>query len=119
VADQSLGRTGNPIYPDEGGYRNSPMPIGYEPAAVPCRYHGSRPSFVGQRLPAAAPVLPQAVGPRVPGPDLSENTQLTPMITPALVEPPFQQQQAMSGKRRNRAIARLHRHAAMTAACQR
>ncbi|WP_246697243.1 cellulose biosynthesis protein BcsN, partial [Rhizobium sp. WYCCWR 11146] len=31
-ADAALGRTGVPIYPDEGGYRASPMPIGYEPA---------------------------------------------------------------------------------------
>ncbi|MGO7508227.1 cellulose biosynthesis protein BcsN, partial [Rhizobium johnstonii] len=33
-ADAALGRTGVPIYPDEGGYRASPMPIGYEPASA-------------------------------------------------------------------------------------
>jgi hypothetical protein len=122
-ADQSLGRTGNPIYPDEGGYRNSPMPIGYEPAEEPVT---RRPAVARQTVarPAAAeaPVLPQAVGPRVPGPDLSENTQQTPMIAPALSNPPAQQQarqQAMTASGVTVPSPDCIGTAAMTAACQR
>jgi hypothetical protein len=115
--DPTLGRTGNPIYPDEGGYRNSPMPIGYEPAAVPAATT-RRPVIRRAAAPAAAPVLPQAVDPRVPGPDLSENTRLTPMITPAVVNAP-PQQQAMSGGGVTVPSPDCIGDAAMTAACQR
>ncbi len=82
-ADPTLGRPGSPIYPDEGGYRATSMPIGYEPA--PTQTY-SRPATVRRaaaRPAAAAPILPQAIGPRVPGPDLSENVPQAPMEAPA------------------------------------
>ena len=67
-ADALLGRPGDPIYPDVGGYRNGAMAVGYEsrPAAA-------RPAIVSRRVvvqPKAVTVAaPQAVGPRVPLPD--------------------------------------------------
>lgn len=126
-ADQALGRTGNPIYPDEGGYRNSPMPIGYEPAQAPV----SRPAVVRQAATrtesrAAAPALPQAVGPRVPGPDLSENMQQAPLTATAhapatqAIQPPVPgQQQTMTASGVTVPSPDCIGNAAMATACQR
>jgi hypothetical protein len=112
--DPTLGRPGNPIYPDEGGYRNSPMSIGYEPAPAA---DVVRPTAV--RRPAtraAAPAaLPAAVGPRVPGPDLSENTPLAPTTTVNTVT----QQQAMTASGVTVPSPDCIGNAAIAAACQR
>lgn len=87
-ADTALGRTGEPIYPDEGGYRASPMPIGYDPA----------PSVVGRpraapvrRISAAQPApsvvsMPAPVGPRVPLPGEGPQVSAAPDAAPAPAE---------------------------------
>ncbi|WFU08179.1 cellulose biosynthesis protein BcsN [Rhizobium sp. CB3090] len=66
-ADALLGRPGDPIYPDAGGYRNGATPIGYEARPV------IRPAIVTRQTtvqPQAVTVAaPQAIGPRVPLPD--------------------------------------------------
>ncbi|EJZ23147.1 cellulose biosynthesis protein BcsN [Rhizobium sp. Pop5] len=78
-ADAALGGSGQPIYPDEGGYRASPMPIGYEPAPAVV----SRPRAALVRSASAAPVqgvapLPAPVGPRVPLPGETPQTNAKP-----------------------------------------
>ena len=71
--DATLGVPGNPIYPDESGYRSMPVAFGYEPARPEIQ---SRPARVRSVQPKAeeAPVeLPPPTGPRVPLPDGSND----------------------------------------------
>ncbi|WP_411197089.1 cellulose biosynthesis protein BcsN [Rhizobium sp.] len=87
-ADAALGRTGAPVYPDEGGYRASAMPIGYEPAPAIV----SRPRAVAVRnapvpQPAAgAASLPAPIGPRVPLPGEAPQTSVKPAAAAERVE---------------------------------
>jgi hypothetical protein len=79
-ADAALGRPGQPIYPDEDGYRASPMPIGYEPApALVSRPRAApvRSSSAAQPAQGVAP-LPAPVGPRVPLPGETPQTNAKP-----------------------------------------
>ncbi|WP_431324561.1 cellulose biosynthesis protein BcsN [Rhizobium sp. YTU87027] len=67
--DPTLGRPGNPIYPDENGYRSMPMAFGYEPARPEIQ---SRVVVVRSLQPKAEETpaqLPPPTGPRVPLPD--------------------------------------------------
>jgi len=123
--DPTIGRPGNPIYPDEGGYRSTPMPIGYEPA--PTQTY-SRPAPVRRAAvrPAAtapvAPTLPPAIGPRVPGPDLSENAPQAPLEAPALANASVRQpasQQTMTASGVNVPSPECIGNTAANAACQR
>ncbi|OWV75957.1 hypothetical protein ATY77_05130 [Rhizobium sp. R634] len=87
-ADAALGRTGQPIYPDEGGYRASPMSIGYEPAPAVV----SRPRTAPVRsAPASQPArniapLPAPIGPRVPLPGEAPQASAKPAPAAAPVE---------------------------------
>ncbi|MFS8144630.1 cellulose biosynthesis protein BcsN [Rhizobium sp. BR 249] len=87
-ADAALGSTGQPIYPDEGGYRASPMPIGYEPAPA----IASRPRTAPVRsAPASQPSqniapLPAPIGPRVPLPGEAPQTSAKPIPAEAPVQ---------------------------------
>ena len=88
-ADPALGQTGAPIYPDEGGYRATTMPIGYEPAPAAVRQTRAVAVRRVQAQPApAAPVLQPPVGPRVPLPndDTQTNAIEPPAEAPAAVE---------------------------------
>ncbi|WP_113014000.1 cellulose biosynthesis protein BcsN [Rhizobium sp. BK379] len=88
-ADPALGQTGAPIYPDEGGYRPTTMPIGYEPAPAAVRQTRAVAVRRVQAQPApAAPVLQPPVGPRVPLPndDTQTNAIEPPAEAPAAVE---------------------------------
>ncbi|WP_112968036.1 cellulose biosynthesis protein BcsN [Rhizobium sp. BK512] len=88
-ADPALGQTGAPIYPDEGGYRATTMPIGYEPAPAAVRQTRAVAVRRVQPQPApAAPVLQPPVGPRVPLPndDTQTNAIEPPAEAPAAVE---------------------------------
>ncbi len=67
-ADPTLGRPSNPIYPDEGGYRNTPMAFGYEPAPAEIQSRVVRVRSVQPKA-EEVPVLPPPTGPRVPLPD--------------------------------------------------
>ena len=88
-ANPALGQTGAPIYPDEGGYRPSTMPIGYEPARAAVRQpRAVTVRRVQPQLAPAAPVLQPPVGPRVPLPN--DDTQ-TNAIVPAEVPAPIEQ----------------------------
>jgi hypothetical protein len=119
--DPTLGQTGSPIYPDEGGYRSSPMPMGYEPAQAPAAVRPAVMRRATAPTSAAPPALPQAIGPRVPAPDMSENTQLTPVIAPVSANAPQEQaqQQAMSSGGVTVPSPDCIGNATMTAACQR
>ncbi|MBY3591577.1 cellulose biosynthesis protein BcsN [Rhizobium bangladeshense] len=79
-ASASLGRTGEPIYPDEGGYRPSPMPIGYEPAPLVIRSRGTAPvrSDPGPKPAQGTAPLPAPIGPRVPLPSEVPQTSAAP-----------------------------------------
>ncbi|MBB3657496.1 hypothetical protein FHX15_002728 [Rhizobium sp. BK650] len=91
-ANPTLGQTGAPIYPDEGGYRPNTMPIGYEPA--PAMVGQSRPAAARRAQPQAATVAPVSqspVGPRVPLPN--DDTQ-TNAIEPSEEAPAMIQQTA-------------------------
>jgi hypothetical protein len=84
-ADGALGRSGAPIYPDEGGYRASPMPIGYEPApAIVSRPRATplRKTPTSQPAQGAAP-MPAPIGPRVPLPGEAPQTSAKPDAAPA------------------------------------
>ncbi len=88
-ADPALGQTGAPIYPDEGGYRATTMPIGYEPAPAAVRQTRAVAVRRVQPQPApVAPVLQPPVGPRVPLPndDTQTNAIEPPAEAPAAVE---------------------------------
>ncbi|MBB4573732.1 cellulose biosynthesis protein BcsN [Rhizobium lentis] len=79
-ADAALGRTGDPIYPDVGGYRASPMPIGYEPAPAVVRLPRTAPlrsAPSGQPAQGAAS-LPAPIGPRVPLPGEAPQSSAAP-----------------------------------------
>lgn len=80
-ADAVLGRTGVPIYPDEGGYSISQMPIGYDPAPAVA----SRPQVAPvRRVSAAQPApMPPPIGPRVPLPGEAPQASATPVAAPA------------------------------------
>jgi hypothetical protein len=69
--DPTLGRTGAPIYPDDGGYRAAAMPIGYDPAPVAVRRTVVRRAAVAQpaQVRQQTAVQPPPLGPRVPLPD--------------------------------------------------
>lgn len=71
--DPTLGRPGNPIYPDEGGYRNTPMAFGYEPARPEIQSRVVRVRSVQPRVEEAPVQLPPPTGPRVPLPDGSSS----------------------------------------------
>jgi hypothetical protein len=115
-ADPTLGRPGNPIYPDEGQYRNSPMAIGYEPS--PVALGPARARQADARAPAPA-ALPQAVGPRVPGPDMTEGQQPADAgTTPVAMAAPAQLQ-AMTASGVTVPSPDCIGDAAMTAACRR
>jgi hypothetical protein len=119
--DPTLGRPGNPIYPDEGGYRNSPMAVGYEPAPAVARPAAVRRPAVRA---AAPPALPPAVGPRVPDPDLSENTPRTPSIALPIADATQQGQQQAQQQTMNASGVTVPSPdcvggAAFSAACQR
>ncbi|MDH6204263.1 MULTISPECIES: cellulose biosynthesis protein BcsN [Rhizobium] len=86
-ADAALGRTGAPIYPDEGGYRASPMPIGYEPAPAIV----TRPRAAVRGASAAQPAqgvaaVPAPIGPRVPLPGEAPQTSARPAAATAPIE---------------------------------
>ncbi|MEF0940664.1 cellulose biosynthesis protein BcsN [Rhizobium sp. BR 362] len=85
-ADALLGRLGDPIYPDAGGYRSGATPIGYEPRPAVV----VRPAIISRQTtvqPQAVTVAaPQPVGPRVPLPDpqggvLQTNVPQTGVVT--------------------------------------
>ncbi|MBY5552848.1 cellulose biosynthesis protein BcsN [Rhizobium leguminosarum] len=86
-ADVALGRTGAPIYPDEGGYRASPMPIGYEPApAIVTRPRAAvRSASTAQPAQGVAPA-PAPIGPRVPLPGEAPQTSARPAAAVAPIE---------------------------------
>ncbi|NKK81017.1 cellulose biosynthesis protein BcsN [Rhizobium leguminosarum] len=86
-ADVALGRTGAPIYPDEGGYRASPMPIGYEPApAIVTQPRAAvRSASTAQPAQSVAP-LPAPIGPRVPLPGEAPQTSARPAAAVAPIE---------------------------------
>ncbi|MBY3220896.1 MULTISPECIES: cellulose biosynthesis protein BcsN [Rhizobium] len=86
-ADVALGRTGAPIYPDEAGYRASPMPIGYEPApAIVTRPRAVvRSASTAQPAQGVAPV-PAPIGPRVPLPGEAPQTSARPAAAVAPIE---------------------------------
>ncbi|MBX5022983.1 cellulose biosynthesis protein BcsN [Rhizobium lentis] len=87
-ADAAIGRTGEPIYPDAGGYRAIPMPIGYEPAPAAVRLPPAAPvRSTPSREPAqgAAP-LPAPIGPRVPLPSEPPQTGAAPGAAAAPLE---------------------------------
>ena len=116
-ADQTLGQPGNPIYPDEGGYRSLPMAIGYEPAPVAVR---QAPRQAAARAPAPAPAaLPPAIGPRVPGPDMSEAEPPADARSAAVVMASPSQLQAMTTSGVTVPSPDCIGDAAMTAACRR
>ncbi|MBY3203274.1 cellulose biosynthesis protein BcsN [Rhizobium laguerreae] len=86
-ADVALGRTGAPIYPDEGGFRASPMPIGYEPAPASV----TRPRAVVRSASTAQPAqgvapVPAPIGPRVPLPGEAPQTSARPAAAVAPIE---------------------------------
>jgi hypothetical protein len=117
-ADALLGHPGDPIYPDEGGYRNGAMAIGYEarPAAV-------RPAIVSRRAvvqpQAVTATAPQAVGPRVPLPDQQGGTPQTGVITAPAQIPGQGQPRPMGTNGTIVPSPDCIGDAAMTAACQR
>ncbi|WP_184804546.1 cellulose biosynthesis protein BcsN [Rhizobium leucaenae] len=80
-ADASLGRPGDPIYPDAGGYRSRGTPIGYEPRPVVVRPAIVRRQTTVQPPAAATVAAPQAVGPRVPLPDPQGSVPQTGVTT--------------------------------------
>jgi hypothetical protein len=89
-ANPTLGQTGAPIYPDEGGYRPSTMPIGYEPAPAAVRQpRAVTVRRVQPQLAPAAPVLQPPVGPRVPLPN--DDTQTNAIMPPAEAPAPIEQ----------------------------
>ncbi|WP_436282775.1 cellulose biosynthesis protein BcsN [Rhizobium sp. LjRoot258] len=71
--DPTLGRPGNPIYPDQGGYRNMPMAFGYEPARPEIQSRVVRVRSVQPEAEEAPAQLPLPTGPRVPLPDASSD----------------------------------------------
>jgi len=88
-ADPTLGRTGSPIYPDDGGYRQMSMPIGYEPAPAAAQVSRVtvRRAVAAQPVAAPQPVAQQApVGPRVPLPD-DPGTQNSQVMVPGAPAP--------------------------------
>ncbi len=107
-SDPTIGRSGSPIYPDDGGYRNMPMSIGYEPA--PATISRGPVRRAAANTPNTAPVLPQAVGPLVPGPDMPQ----AGAIAPAPV-----QQQALTASGVTVPSPDCVGDAAMSAACRR
>jgi hypothetical protein len=114
--DPTLGRPGNPIYPDDGGYRNSPMAIGYEPAPLALRPAPVRQAAARVRAPAA---LPPALGPRVPGPDISEGEPPADAASTSVVMAAPAPLQAMTASGVAVPSPDCIGDAAMTAACQR
>ncbi|TAU88256.1 cellulose biosynthesis protein BcsN [Rhizobium leguminosarum] len=87
-ADGALGRTGAPIYPDEGGYRASPMPIGYEPApAIVSRPRAAAVRSASTAQPAQdVASVPAPIGPRVPLPGEAPQTSARPAAAAAPLE---------------------------------
>lgn len=71
--DPTLGRPGNAIYPDEGGYRSMPMAFGYEPARPEIQSRVVRVRSVQPKAEEAPTQLPQPTGPRVPLPDTTSD----------------------------------------------
>lgn len=125
-ADPTIGRTGNPIYPDAGGYRDMPMGIGYEPQpAVVSRAPTVRRAAAPVRAAPvqAAPVLPQPIGPRVPLPDATSDAQQSGTVTPpsptAATVQQQTQQKTMSASGVSVPSPDCIGDAAMTAACRR
>lgn len=86
-ANPALGRTGAPIYPDEGDYRPNTMPIGYEP--IPAVIRRPRDATVQPQIAPTAPTLQPPVGPRVPLPN--DDTQTNAIEPPADAPAPIQQ----------------------------
>ncbi len=120
-ADPTLGRTGSPIYPDDGGYRQMSMPLGYEPAPPAVNRVAVRRTVVAAQ-PATAPqtVVQQLapVGPRVPLPDApAQSSQVVVPGAPAQPAAPAQQSARAGGV----AVPSPDciGDAAMTAACRR
>lgn len=66
-ADPALGRTGNPIYPDEADRNHRPPPIGYKPARIVVR-PASAPPVPTRRTTPVSRTLPSPTGPIVPLP---------------------------------------------------
>lgn len=121
-ADPTLGQAGTPIYPDEGGYRQMSMPLGYEPAPQAVNRVTVRRAVVTRPQPAVAPqpVVQQAppVGPRVPLPDApQQSSQMVAPGSPAQPAAPAQQSARAGGV----AVPSPDciGDAAMTAACRR
>lgn len=86
-ADVALGRTGAPIYPDEGGYRAGPMPIGYEPApAIVTRPRAAARSASTAQPAQGVAAVPAPVGPRVPLPGEAPQTRARPAAAAAPIE---------------------------------
>ncbi|OAV55607.1 hypothetical protein A6U98_05010 [Rhizobium sp. WYCCWR10014] len=86
-ADAALGRTGAPIYPDEGGYRASPMPIGYEPApAIVTRPRAAVRSASAAQPAQGVAAVPAPIGPRVPLPGEAPQTSARPAAAAAPIE---------------------------------
>jgi hypothetical protein len=115
--DPALGRTGNPIYPDDGGFRSSPMAIGYEPAPTAVRPATVR--RVAAPAPAQAPPLPPQIGPRVPAPDMSEREPAGDPATTAVSMAAPGQVQAMTASGVTVPSPDCIGDAATTAACRR
>ncbi|MEI1250920.1 cellulose biosynthesis protein BcsN [Rhizobium aouanii] len=86
-ADVALGRTGAPIYPDEGGYRAGPMPIGYEPApAIVTRPRAAARSASTAQPAQGVAAVPAPIGPRVPLPGEAPQTRARPAAAAAPIE---------------------------------
>ncbi|MBB6220665.1 cellulose biosynthesis protein BcsN [Rhizobium leguminosarum] len=116
-ADAALGRTGAPIYPDQGGYRASPMAIGYEPApALISRPRAVLPRNASTPAPGAAP-MPAPIGPRVPLPGEAPQARVMPDAAAAPPEQPVEQSARAIGV--TVPSPDCIGDAAMTAACRR
>jgi len=119
-ADPTLGRTGSPIYPDDGGYRQMSMPLGYEPAPQAVGRVTVRRAVATRPQPVAPqPVAQQAapVGPRVPLPDAPLQSA-QPGASGNLAQPPIPAQSARAGGVAVPSPDCIG-DAAMTAACRR
>ncbi|WP_189635529.1 cellulose biosynthesis protein BcsN [Rhizobium grahamii] len=116
-ADPTLGRPGNPIYPDEGGYRNTPMAFGYEPARPEIQSRVVRVRSVQPKAEEAPLQLPPPTGPRVPLPDGASGQPQPDMSAAPSNEQTQQKTVTASGV--TVPLPECIGDSAMTAACQR
>jgi Cellulose biosynthesis protein BcsN len=84
--DTTLGRPGNPTYPDEGGYRNMPMAFGYEPTRPEIQSRVVRVRSVQPKPEEVPTQLPPPTGPRVPLPDATSDITVPGMSAVPVTE---------------------------------